>query len=33
MALVDELENQLAASRTVAHNLMAALVQALTTNP
>ena len=32
MALVDELESQLAASRTVAHNLMAALVRELTTN-
>jgi type I restriction enzyme S subunit len=33
MALVDDLESQLAASRTVAHNLMAALVQELTTSP
>mgnify|MGYP002399792012 CR=1 FL=1 len=33
MTLVDELESQLAASRTVAHNLMAALVQELTTSP
>ncbi|ADW16827.1 restriction modification system DNA specificity domain protein [Desulfobulbus propionicus DSM 2032] len=33
MALVDDLETQLAASRTVAHNLLAALVRELTTNP
>jgi type I restriction enzyme S subunit len=33
MALVDELEAQLATSKTVAHNLMAALVQELTTSP
>jgi hypothetical protein len=31
MALVDELESQLAASRAVAHNLMAALIRELTT--
>lgn len=33
MALVDDLETQLAASRTVAHNLLAALARELTTNP
>lgn len=33
MVLVDDLETQLAASRTVAHNLLAALVRELTTNP
>ena len=33
MALVDELETQLAASRTVAQNLLAALVRELTTTP
>ena len=30
LALVDDLERQLAASRTVAHNLLAALVRLLT---
>ena len=33
LALVDELENQLVASRTVAQNLLAALVRELTTTP
>ena len=33
LALVDELETQLAASRTVAQNLLAALVRELTTTP
>ena len=33
LALVDELETQLVASRTVAHNLLAALVRELTTTP
>ena len=33
LALVDELETQLVASRTVAQNLLAALVRELTTTP
>lgn len=33
MPLVDDLESQLVASRTVAHNLLAALVRQLTANP
>ena len=33
LALIDELETQLAASRTVAQNLLAALVRELTTTP
>ena len=33
LALVDELENQLVASRTVAQDLLAALVRELTTTP
>ena len=33
LALVDELETQLTASRTVAQNLLAALVRELTTTP